>query len=86
MTTTVTVPTPPVFPVKWTPATIAGYIASVVTFVLGVLTSLGVTVPTGISTDAEVVSGAIVTIVGAVTAVVTTLSQHKLTAAALKAS
>lgn len=71
-------PPVPVVPVVWTPTTIVGYAASMVTFILGVLTAAGVTLPSGVGTDAQAIAGAAVIIVGAITAAATTVSSHVL--------
>jgi hypothetical protein len=75
----------PVLPSKLTPATVVAYVASLATFVLGVLTSAGVTVPSGVATDVQAVAGAVVTVVGVVTALVATLSQHSVEKAQIAA-
>lgn len=83
-TTPAPLPAPPVLPTKWTATTIAGYVSSFVAFLLGLLTSLGVVLPSGVGLDAQAISGAAVIITGAVVGAATTISQHSVEKAALK--
>ncbi len=75
----------PVLPSKLTPATVVAYVASLATFILGVLTSAGVTLPSGVAVDVQAVAGATVTLVGVVTALVATLSHNSVVKAQLRA-
>jgi hypothetical protein len=64
-------PTPaPVEPPSWTPATAIAYLASLVIFVLGVLTIAGVTIPASVSADVQLFAGAGVSVVGGLISVV----------------
>lgn len=81
-------PTPvlPPIPTSWTPASVATYAGAIALFVLGALTSAGVIVPAGVSSEVQLVVGSLGALSGVVTSVVALLSHHSVQKTAIKAA
>lgn len=82
-------PTPapvPVLPKTWTPTTVATLVSGIAVFILGVLTSAGVVLPGGVSTEVQTITGSLTAIAGAISPLIALLSTHSVQKAALKAA
>jgi hypothetical protein len=79
------VPIFPAPPSTWNPATALTYAASLVLFILGVLTLAGVTLPSGVSGEVQAWAGIIPTGVAALMPLWVLLSKHSVQKTALKA-
>jgi hypothetical protein len=81
--TTTAVPPVPTPPATLTPQATIAYVGALALFVLGTLTAAGVTVPSGIATDVNLIVGAAVSMVGALVPLVAHLFHMKAKTAAV---
>lgn len=77
-------PVPPTPPAKWDLETIISYSVGMALFIIGVLVTAGVAVPASVSTEVQVIAGAITTILGTFATQVPHLSRASVKRAALK--
>ena len=80
----VAIPTAPVLPSQWTPASIATYVLAFAVFTVGVLTAYGV-IPTGASDKVAAGIGVAQTLVGALIPLFALVSKNKTTRVAIQA-
>lgn len=80
-------PTPvaPTLPTVFTPVTIATYVGSLATFLIGVLVLCGIPIPAHVSAQVQTITGSIVSGVGAMVPLVALISHHSVQRSALTA-
>lgn len=74
---------PVVIPKKWTVVNAIAFAGAAAVSLIGVLTMVGVTVPSGVTTEVQTITGAATTIAGAVVGLLALLSKHSVVKAAL---
>lgn len=91
LTPSASVLTPPAAPVlpkpptTWTPASAITYGGAVALFIIGTLTASGVTVPAHVSTEVQLVVGALGSMSGVLAGLVALVSHHSVQKVAIKA-
>lgn len=80
-------PTPvaPTLPTVVTPVTLATYVGSLATFLVGVLVLCGVPIPAHVSAQVQTITGSIVSSVGAVVPLFALISHHSVQRSAISA-
>lgn len=74
----------PSLPKVWTPTTIATLIGGAAVFIMGVLTSAGVTVPSHVSGEVTTITGVLTSLAGAITVLMGQLSHASVQKAVIK--